>query len=112
MIYSCFDPAVGLYDYFEDDKQIPINGDLPIPKLPSIAGKIGVPAMDAGRPLPMSAKRIGQGWHAKGMIVRCSKSGGIGAADGSISEGLDWAKQGGWVWLLSGAAIIWAIRRL
>lgn len=71
MIYSCFNPPLGLYEYFEDDRQHPTNGDLPVPKLPKQTGRVGVPAMDAGRPLPTDAKRMGTGWEARGMIVNC-----------------------------------------
>lgn len=83
MLYSCFNPEVGLYDYFEDDAQRAINADLPVPKLPPIAGKVGVPAIDAGRPLPSGAKPAGKGWHAKGVVVQCGRgsrvvNGGLG----------------------------------
>lgn len=73
MIYSCFDPDAGLYRYFEDGTRRPINADLPVPKLPSKAGKIGFAAIEAARPLPSAAKPAGSGWHARGIIVRCPK---------------------------------------
>lgn len=76
MIYSCFDQNSGLYDYFEDSSQRPINADLPVPRFPSMVGKIGVPAREAGRPLPSGARPAGRGWHARGMIVQCR--GGLG----------------------------------
>ena len=50
MIYSCFVPERGTYDYYENSLQIQLNADLPVPKLPPDTGKIGVPAIDAGRP--------------------------------------------------------------
>jgi len=72
MIYSCFNEQAGRYDYFEDDRAIPMNGDLPVPSIQKLqAGSVGVPARDAGRPLPNSAKRAGSGWQARGMIVQC-----------------------------------------
>jgi len=111
MLYSCFNPASGLYDYFQDGKQLAINADLPVPKLPPMAGKIGVPAINAGRPLPQDAKPAGQGWHAKGLIVQCGR-GALGASDGTPSEGWDWFKSGGWKWVLGGAVAIWIVRRI
>jgi hypothetical protein len=87
MRYSCFDPATGLYDYFEDSRSIPINADLPVPKLPG-ATQIGVASIEAGRPLPSDAQRIGQGWNAQGQIVQCGRGprgGALGAFDfGSV----------------------------
>lgn len=81
MIYSCFDAASGLYDYYETSQKTPLNADLPIPQLGASDYGIGVPSIKAGRPLPPDAKHIGRGWHARGMIV--SRSGG---AMGSISD--------------------------
>ena len=74
MIYSCFDQPSGLYRYFENSHQIPVNGDLPVPTyLSSRATKLGVPSMEAGRPLPSDARQIGTGLQARGMIVRCGQ---------------------------------------
>jgi hypothetical protein len=88
MIYSCFDQNKGLYDYFQDTEMRPINGDLPIPKFPSSTGRIGVPAIEAGRPLPSGAKPAGSGWHARGMVVNCRAAAGtLGALNLSQSSG-------------------------
>lgn len=74
MIYSCFDQPSGLYRYFEDNRQIPVNGDLPVPSyLSSRATKLGVPSMEAGRPLPSDAREIGNGLQARGMVVACKQ---------------------------------------
>lgn len=74
MIYSCFDQPSGLYRYFEDNRQIPVNGDLPVPSyLSSRATKLGVPSMEAGRPLPSAAREIGSGLQARGMLVTCKQ---------------------------------------
>jgi hypothetical protein len=78
MLYSCFDAKSGLYDYYADRREIAINADMPVPSLPAPAGKVGVPAIDAGRPLPSDAKHIGRGWHAKGIVVQCGR-GSLGA---------------------------------
>lgn len=90
MIYSCFNEKAGHYEYFSDDRGHPMNGDLPVPDLHGkFAGKVGVPAKDAGRPLPRDAKRTGTGWQARGMIVQCNNSSvrslaGFGA-EGSVN---------------------------
>lgn len=92
MLYSCFNQAAALYDYFEDGLAIPVNGDLPIPSLPPIAGKIGVPALQAGRPLPVGAKHVGQGFAARGIIVECGQSGSLGDASmGTLPPAWKWA---------------------
>ena len=73
MIYSCFNERAGHYEYYEDDRGQAINGDLPVPALANKqAGKVGVPARDAGRPLPSGARFVGTGWAARGMIVQCA----------------------------------------
>lgn len=68
MLYSVFDPQRGLYSYYEGPAHPPINGDLPVPSLPDGIHGIGVPSVDAGRPLPAGAKLVGSGWHAKGIV--------------------------------------------
>jgi hypothetical protein len=73
--YSCFDAPSGGYRYFEDSLQLPINSDLPVPKLPKAAGRAGVPAREAGRPLPAAAREVGRGLRAEGLIVQCPSAG-------------------------------------
>ena len=85
MIYSCFDPPLGLYKYFRDDKTQPINSDLPVPKLKSET-QAGYPALDAARPLPSGAKPFGQGWHARGIVVRCAGSSALSSFSGLPSS--------------------------
>ncbi len=85
MIYSCFDPARGLYKYYRDAKTQPINGDLPVPKLSSKT-QAGYPALDAARPLPFGAKRFGQGWHARGIVVRCGVASALSGLPSSLTE--------------------------
>lgn len=79
MLYSCFDQQTGLYDYFQDGRTIPINADVPVPRMRTV-GKIGVPSIEAGVELPNDAKPAGRGWHARGLVVQCGKS-GLGAFD-------------------------------
>lgn len=106
MIYSCFNPQRGNYDYFEDALQIPVNADLPVPTLPSSAGTIGVPAFQAGRPLPSDARPKGSGATARGILVDCGKSGRALSGDES---GSTWPPAWKWAVALSAAAfVVWA----
>jgi len=83
MMYSVFVPEEGLYHYYESAKGVAVNADLPVPGLPSDAGKIGVAAMDAARPLPSDAKLVGQGWNARGVLAsRPAGVSGLGAIVG------------------------------
>lgn len=83
MIWSEFDERTGLYRYFQTPEEWPVNADLPVPDLPADAGKIGVASIHAGRPLPAGAKRVGQGWHARGLVARPRSSGALrGLGDG------------------------------
>lgn len=84
MLYSCFNEQVGLYRYFADDKHHAINADQPVPKLPATTGRVGVPSIDAARPFPSGAKPIGQGWHARGLVVQCP---GRGMGQVQLSDG-------------------------
>lgn len=74
MIYSCFDARRGVYDYYATDSSLPVNADLPTPRLADNT-RIGTPAVDAAREMPRGARPIGSGWHARGVIVRCNASG-------------------------------------
>lgn len=87
MICSCFNPKSGQYDYFETKTTYPFNSDLPVPQLPSTAGRVGVPAIEAGRPLPRDAKPVGSGWSARGVLVRC------GSPLGQLSSFEDFAEH-------------------
>lgn len=90
MIVSCFNDKSGMYDYYEAaSATYPFNADLPTPNMPAEIGKIGVPAIDAARNRPRDAKLVGRGWHARGVVVDCSKNGsmGLGSDDGSSTLG-------------------------
>jgi len=90
MLYSCFDAPRGEYKIFQDDSQRPANGDLPVPKLSSlIAGTIGVPAIDAGRPLPSGAEYVGYAPNAHGMVVNCNLGmSGFGDMSPTVSKAI------------------------
>jgi len=104
MIYSCFDPQSGLYDYFENARMLPINADLPVPSLPR-ATQIGVASIEAGRPLPLDARHVGRGWHARGQVVKCRND-----TLGAITYDYSWS---GWKWLAGGVAayVAWRVIR-
>lgn len=69
MMYSVFQPDRGLYAYYETPDALAFNADLPIPQLTRDAGKVGVAAIDAARALPANARRVGEGWNARGIIA-------------------------------------------
>ena len=80
MIYSVFAPAEGMYHYYQTSETKAVNADLPIPSLGNDAGKIGVPAIDAARPLPGDAVFVGRGGNARGVIAD-KKSGAFSGLD-------------------------------
>lgn len=102
MKYSCFDDKSGTYAYFEDSKQLAINADLPVPRLPRAVSGIGVPSIEAGRTLPAFAKFIGRGWQAKGVLVQCSDPGALG---GFLDDSRSWIQSGGWKWIAAAGAV-------
>ena len=105
MIYSCFDQPSGLYRYFEDEKQIPFNGDLPVPSwLAGKATKLGTPSLEAGRPLPRGAKSAGTGHQARGLVVACDGASlsGLGSLPLSTTSKLVGVAA------LGTAALLWA----
>jgi hypothetical protein len=87
MIYSCFNASTGLYDYFETPEKKALNADLPVPQLGAPDNKIGIPSIDAGRPLPAGARPVGHGWHARGMVANCKKRGVSGLGEVSLDAG-------------------------
>lgn len=108
MFYSCFDPRTGKYDYYSDGEGgTPINGDLPVPKLPK-ATQLGVAAIEAGRKLPAGAVRVGRGIQARGQIVQCGRGfSGLGTLSdglGSIGDIVSWSKKN-WAVLVAAGAI-------
>lgn len=87
MIYSCFHQPSGYYRYFWDEHEVPVNGDLPVPNwLTSKATKLGTPANEAGRPLPKSARPMGHGLQARGMVCHCEMTGLSGLGELSSSQ--------------------------
>lgn len=73
MIYSEWKPDTGGFIYYEANEAQNINDDLPAPELRA-ASKIGVPSIEAGRPLPSGARVVGEGDVAVGMIAPVNPS--------------------------------------
>lgn len=72
--YSRWDPATGGWSYYDAPEPLPnLNDDLPTPQLPP-ASAIGVPSIEAGRPIPPSAAYVGQGDVAQGLIAPVERS--------------------------------------
>jgi hypothetical protein len=95
MIYSCFNEKAGHYEYFEDSRALAMNGDFPVPQIQKLqAGRVGVPARDAGRSLPRDAKRVGTGWHARGAIVQCKNTPMRGLSGFGVVNGLGFFSTG------------------
>lgn len=68
MIYSRWRPDVGGYDYFQDAVTHNLNDDLPEPQLRP-ASQIGIPSIEAGRPIPAAAVWAGEGAKAVGLVA-------------------------------------------
>jgi hypothetical protein len=108
MLYSCFDAKRALYRVYEDKRERPINGDLPVPSLPSDTGKIGVPAIEAARPFPGGATYRGDSWQPRGIIVRCP---GLGLGSGDFELERLW--ESFWPLLMVGgtAVFLWWVMK-
>lgn len=106
LIYSRWRPDVGGFEYFEAPETHNINDDLPTPEL--LAAKIGVPSMEAGRPLPSGARRVGTGEEARGLVAPVDEA-RIVRRTRSLS-GVEPASTMGWVVVAGGAAlVIWLV---
>jgi hypothetical protein len=110
MIYSQWQPDTGGYEYLEAPGTHNMNDDLPTPQLRP-ATRIGVPSIEAGRPVPAGAYSVGQGDIAVGLIapvdqariVRRTRS--LAGLDGSTSSStVLWLAAGA-----AGAALLWYV---
>jgi len=108
-IYSRWRPDSGGYDYFVAPGSVNINDDLPTPELDP-ATKIGVPSIEAGRPVPSGARAAGSGDEAIGLVApvderrivrRVRSLAGMDAPGG----GMKWA-----IGLAAAAGLIWYIK--
>lgn len=86
MIFSQWQPDGG-YKYFESSKRLPIGDDVPEVRLPAPSGGIGVPAQDAGYPLPPDAQFVGEGDMPRGIMSPMARDGfwGLGAVRTSLT---------------------------
>lgn len=85
MIYSRWRPDGG-YDYYQTDQRHGIGDDLPVPQL-YVVNSIGVPSTTAGRTMPSSARPVGRGSVARGLIAPLDRSGiGLGAFNSSVGD--------------------------
>ena len=111
MIYSRWRPDTGGYDYLEAPGTQNINDDLPTPDLPA-ATKIGVPSIEAGRPIPAGAQIVGEGDVAVGLvapvdesrIIRRTRS--LAGLDVTSSSAVLWFAAGA-----AGAALLWYVAK-
>jgi hypothetical protein len=73
MIYSQWDPTRGDYVYYETAEVYGLNDDLPKPQQPAQTSPIGIAAIAIGRPVPSSAREVGRGELARGVVAINSK---------------------------------------
>lgn len=87
MIFSEWQPEGG-YRYYETDHVHPIGDDLPDVRMPSPSGNIGVPAQDAGFPIPSGAQFVGEGEHPIGIMAPMARGRGraLGQAKTKLSH--------------------------
>lgn len=110
MIYSRYRPDVGGYEYFRAAESYNRNDDLPTPELPP-ASKIGVPSIEAGRPIPPNAVKVGEGEVAVGLLAPVDES-RVVRRTRSLA-GVD-MPQGATKWVAGaviGVAVIWLVAR-
>ena len=110
MIYSEWKPDTGGFIYYEADETQNINDDLPAPDLRS-ASKIGVPSIEAGRPLPGGTKVVGEGDVAVGIIAPVHPSRIVRRTRSLAGESVSGAVQMQSLWVAAGAGaiLIWWI---
>jgi hypothetical protein len=111
MIYSRWKPDTGGYEYLEAPGSHNINDDLPTPELRP-ASKIGVPSIEAGRPVPPGAEVVGEGDVAVGIVAPVDPA-RIVRRTRSLA-GLGDIQQSTYMWLAAGAAgvaLLWYIAK-
>jgi hypothetical protein len=109
MIYSQWQPDTGGYKYLETPESHNMNDDLPTPQLRP-ATRIGVPSIEAGRPVPAGARPVGEGDIAVGLVapvdprlvVRRTRS--LAGVDGASTSTTLWLVAGA-----AGAALLWYV---
>jgi len=87
MIYSTHDDHNGGFLYYEAGGPA-INADFQTPSLRQ-QSPLGVPAVEAARPLPSSARQVGRGSLPKGAIARRGGGQAWGSAGSALARGVD-----------------------
>jgi hypothetical protein len=76
MIYSVWNQNARAYDYYESSGAVPISS--PSPRHLKSTETLGIPPEKAGWPLPPSARLVGRGQVAKGVIALDTPPDGLG----------------------------------
>lgn len=90
-----FNYSSGLYDYYQDNKNLGVGATPPKKRL--LGGNLGVAPEQAALSLPSGAKKIGSGDAAKGVIA----TSGV-----TFFDSMDYVKIG---LLLGSAVILWRV---
>lgn len=75
MIYSRWRPAQGGYDLYEDNKQVDLGNDMPVPRLVT-SSPIGISSVAIGRSPGGATRFIGQSPTPVGTVLPTQRSGG------------------------------------
>jgi hypothetical protein len=86
MIFSQWQPDGGFVYYRSSKTRHPIGDDLPAAPMPRPT-QLGVPAQDAGQPLPSDAVRVGEGSQPRGVMAPMARgvAGGLGQSQTKLS---------------------------
>lgn len=85
MIFSQWQPDGG-YVYYESEQRHPLGDDLPEIELPSPVRELGIPAQDAGYPLPQDARRVGEGDAPVGVMTPMARGGYKPLGDSTLTK--------------------------
>ena len=86
MLYSVWKPEISLYAYYQDPKNF--LDETPTPKVRNRT-KLGVALADVSWEVPSTARLIGNGPIAKGIVVHRASSGSISTLEGALDGLLD-----------------------
>jgi len=109
--YSRWDPATGAWSYFDAAEPSPnLNDDLPTPDLVP-ASRIGVPSIEAGRPIPFGATYAGDGEFAQGLVAPVDSTRLVARTGplGGVGLSVDWRSL--LLGSLLGGLIVWYYRK-
>ena len=103
--FSRWQPDGGYVYYDAPGYTAPLGDDLPDPVMP-LPTKLGVPSIEIGHPLPMGARRIGEGQLPRGVIAPMDTS-RLGSLLPTCASPLTWLLVGGAV----AGLVTWALMR-